>query len=331
MKKVLATGGMGYIGSHTVVELIKKGYEVEIIDNLYNSKIEVLDKIEQITDIRPKFYQVDLMDYESLNQVFENSNFDTVFHFAGLKAVGESVEQPLRYYETNLGTTINLLKIMKKNKVKNIIFSSSATVYGEPPSSNCTEDFPTGQNLANPYGKTKYIIEEILKDISSIDKEMSVTILRYFNPVGAHPSGFLGEDPNGIPNNLMPIIMRVFEKKIAKLSVYGDDYDTRDGSCIRDYIHVVDLAKGHILAMEQQKSGVSIYNLGTGNGTSVFEMIQAFNTASGEELPYEITDRRKGDLPALTANPEKAEKELGWHAELTIADAMRDTLNFIKH
>ncbi len=331
MGKILATGGTGYIGSHTVIELIKKGYEVEILDNLFNSKIEVLDKIEKITGVRPKFHQIDMMDKTGVEKVFAEGGFDTVIHFAGLKAVGESVEKPLEYYETNIGGTLNILNSMKNNGVKRIIFSSSATVYGDPHQPTCVETLETGRELTNPYGKTKYMIEEILKDTAFSDKDLSVTILRYFNPVGNHESGLIGEDPNGIPNNLMPIIMKVYKKEIPELSVYGDDYDTRDGSCIRDYIHVVDLAEGHILAMEHMNPGVSIYNLGTGNGTTVFEMIDAFEKASGEKLPHKVAPRRAGDLPALTANAEKAEKELGWHAKHTVEDAMRDTINFLRN
>ncbi len=331
MAKILATGGTGYIGSHTVIELIKKGYEVEILDNLYNSKIEVLDKIEKITGVKPKFHQIDMLDEAGVEQVFKEGNFDTVIHFAGLKAVGESIEKPLEYYKTNIDGTLNILKSMKNNGVHKIIFSSSATVYGDPHQPQCVETLKTGRGLTNPYGKTKYMIEEILKDIAFADKDFSVTLLRYFNPVGNHESGLIGEDPNGIPNNLMPIIMKVYKKEIPELSVFGNDYDTRDGSCIRDYIHVMDLAEGHILAMEHMQPGVAIYNLGTGNGTTVFEMIEAFEKASGEKLPYKVVDRRAGDLPVLTANSEKAEAELGWHAIHTVEDAMRDTINFLRN
>ena len=331
MGKILATGGTGYIGSHTVIELIKKGYEVEILDNLFNSKIEVLDKIEKITGVKPKFHEVDMLDAENVEKVFAEGNFDTVIHFAGLKAVGESVEKPLEYYKTNIDGTLNILNSMKNNGVKKIIFSSSATIYGDPGQPQCVETLETGRELTKPYGKTKYMIEEILKDAAFADKELSVTLLRYFNPVGNHESGLIGEDPNGIPNNLMPIIMKVYKKEIPELSVFGDDYDTRDGSCIRDYIHVVDLANGHILAMEKMQPGVSIYNLGTGNGTTVFEMIKAFENARGEKLPYKIALRRAGDLPVLTANAEKAEKELGWRATHTVEDAMRDTINFLRN
>lgn len=329
--KILATGGTGYIGSHTVIELIKRGYEVEILDNLYNSKIEVLDKIEKITGVKPKFHQIDMMDKAGVEKVFAEGGFDTVIHFAGLKAVGESVEKPIEYYETNISGTLNILDAMKHNDVNRIIFSSSATVYGDPHQPTCVETLETGRELTNPYGKTKYMIEEILKDAAFANKSLSVTILRYFNPVGNHESGLIGEDPNGIPNNLMPIIMKVYKKEIPELSVYGNDYETRDGSCIRDYIHVVDLAEGHILAMEHMTPGVAIYNLGTGNGTTVFEMISAFEKASGEKLPYKIAPRRAGDLACLTADATKAETELGWRATHTVEDAMRDTINFLRN
>ena len=329
--KILVTGGTGYIGSHTVVELIKAGYEVEILDNLFNSKITVLDKIAEITGTRPKFYEVDMRDKPAMEKVFTDTQYACVIHFAGLKAVGESVEKPLEYYENNVGGTINLLECMKAHGCNKIIFSSSATVYGDPGTPEYVETMTTGQNISSPYGKTKYMIEEILKDYAAAEPLAEVSILRYFNPIGAHESGLLGEDPNGRPNNLMPIIMKVARGEYEKLSVYGDDYPTRDGSCVRDYIHVVDLAKGHIAAMEKLKPGVSIFNLGSGSGTSVFEMIQAFEKASGETLPYEVGPRRAGDLAEFYANPGKAEKELGWKTELSIDDAMRDTLNFLAH
>jgi UDP-glucose 4-epimerase len=332
MGKILATGGMGYIGSHTVIELINRGYEVEILDNLFNSKVEVLDKIEKIAGKKPVFHQVDMTDAEGVEKVFAEGNFDAVIHFAGLKAVAESVKKPLEYYETNIGGTINILKSMKSHNVKKIIFSSSATVYGEPPASGILDEtLPTGRTISNPYGRTKYMIEEILKDFSVSNPDFEITILRYFNPVGNHESGLIGEDPNGIPNNLMPIIMKVSKGEIAELNVYGDDYDTRDGTCIRDYIHVVDLAKGHILALEKSKQGVSIFNLGTGTGTSVLEMVNAFEKASGEKLPYKIAPRRPGDLAILCANPSKAERELGWKAEHVVEDAMRDTIKYLRN
>lgn len=330
--KILVTGGTGYIGSHTTVELIQKNYDLEIIDNLYNSKIEVLDKIQKITGLRPKFHHVDLMDLEKLREIFKNGNFDAIIHFAGLKAVAESIEKPSLYYEKNIGTTLNLLKCMKEFNVKNIIFSSSATVYGTQKTAKLDESMLTGIGITNPYGETKYIIERLLNYEANVDPDFSVVTLRYFNPVGAHPSGLLGEDPNGIPNNLMPIIMKVSKGEIAKLSVYGDDYPTPDGTCMRDYIHVVDLAKGHLAAIKAlQSPGVKIYNLGTGRGTSVLEMVKAFENAGGEPLPHQITDRRPGDLAEIYADPSKAQAELNWQTELTIADAMKDTINFLKN
>ena len=345
--KILITGGTGYIGSHTAVELIQAGYEVEILDNLYNSKREVLGRIAEITGVEPKFYEVDLRDFEALRKVLEGGEFQTVMHFAGLKAVGESVEQPLRYYENNVGGTINLLRAMAETEVKQIVFSSSATVYGEQEVVEYDETMTTGMKLSNPYGRTKYMIEEILKDLVTSDPEFRATILRYFNPIGAHPSGLLSEDPNDKPNNLMPIVMKVAAGEIPELSVYGNDYPTEDGTCVRDYIHVVDLAKGHVAAMEKMGGGqrrgeqdlvpgltgneqVQIYNLGSGRGTSVLEMVRAFSEASGRALPYKIAGRRAGDLPEFYANPAKAERELGWKTERTVADAMNDTLNYLR-
>ncbi len=329
MKKILATGGTGYIGSHTTIELIKNGYEVELLDNLFNSKITVLDQIEKITGVRPKFYEADILDKEALDKIFAEGHYDAVIHFAGLKAVGESVEKPLWYYYNNITGTVNLMEVMKKYGVKEMVFSSSATVYGIQDTPECVETMQTGGQIANPYGKTKFFIEEIIKDYAVSDPEFKATILRYFNPIGAHESGLIGEDPNGIPNNLMPIIMRVSQGKIPELSVYGDDYDTEDGTARRDYIHVVDLAKGHVAAIEHIKDGVSIYNLGTGRPSSVLEMIAAFEKASGEKLPYKIVGRRAGDLPEIWANADKAKQELDWSTELTIDDAMRDTINYL--
>jgi len=331
MKKILATGGTGYIGSHTVIELINKGYEVEIIDNLFNSKITVLDQIEKITGTCPKFYQVDLLDKTKVDEIFANGHYDAVIHFAGLKAVGESVEKPLLYYRNNIDSTLNLLEAMQANNVNELIFSSSATVYGVQDSPSFVETMQTGLGVTNPYGRTKYFIEEIVKDYVVAHPDFNATLLRYFNPIGAHASGLIGEDPNGIPNNLMPIIMRVADGRIEKLQVYGDDYPTEDGTCRRDYIHVVDLAKGHVAALEHMKQGVNIYNLGTGKATSVKEMIAAFEKASGKALPHVFAARRAGDLAEMWANPAKAEKELEWHAELTIEDAMRDTINYLNN
>lgn len=328
--KVLVTGGTGYIGSHAVVELINAGYDVEILDNFYNSKAGVLGKIAQLTGIGPKFYRIDLLDKVALEKLFTETQYDVVMHFAGLKAVGESVEQPLRYYENNVGGTVNLLECMQRHGVKKIVFSSSATVYGEQESPKYVETMRTGGTIASPYGKTKYVIEEILKDVATADPEFQVTLLRYFNPIGAHPSGLLGEDPNDRPNNLMPIIMKVATGAIEKLTVYGNDYPTPDGSCLRDYIHVVDLAKGHLATLAQMAPGVQVYNLGSGQTTSVLEMVAAFNAASGIELPYVVAGRRAGDLPEFYADPSKAWEKLGWKTELGVADAMRDTLNFLK-
>lgn len=329
--KILLTGGTGYIGSHTAIELLKDGHEIEILDNLYNSKITVLDKIEKIAGVKPKFYEVDMLNKQALDKVFAEGNYDIVFHFAGLKAVGESVEQPVRYYENNLGSTINMLECMKKYGVKKLIFSSSATVYGEQPVAELTEDMQTGVGITNPYGRTKYMIEEILKDTCVAMPDFEVSILRYFNPVGAHPSGLIGEDPNDIPNNLMPIIMKVSTGELPCLNIFGDDYDTPDGTGIRDYIHIIDLARGHVATMAKMKPGVSIYNLGTGKGTSVKEMVAAFEKVSGKTLNTKIAPRRAGDLAEVYANPAKAEKELGWKAELNINDAMKDTINYLNH
>lgn len=329
MERILVTGGTGYIGSHTIIELYKKGYEIDILDNLFNSKITVLDKIEEICGKKPGFYKIDLCDYDAMNELFKKNKYDLVMHFAGLKAVGESVEKPLKYYENNVGGTINLLKCMQEYGVNKIIFSSSATVYGDQPVSRFDETMQTGVGITNPYGETKHIIEEMLKDVAESDPKFEAVILRYFNPVGNHPSGLLGEDPNDIPNNLMPIIMKVSRGEIAELSVYGDDYPTEDGSGVRDYIHVVDLAKGHVAAIEHMKPGVLIYNLGTGRGTSVFEMIAAFEEAGEKKLPYKVVGRRAGDLAEMYADPTKAKEELGWVTELTVGDAMRDTIRYL--
>ncbi len=329
MEKILVTGGTGYIGSHTIIELYKKGYEIDVLDNLFNSKVTVLDKIEKISGKKPGFYKLDLLDEKGLDELFSQNKYDLVMHFAGLKAVGESVEKPLEYYKNNVGGTINLLKAMKKYGTKKIIFSSSATVYGDPGDPKYVETMETGSKIPSPYGKTKYMIEEILKDAAVADPEMQVVILRYFNPIGNHPSGLIGEDPNGIPNNLMPIIMKVARGEIKELSIYGDDYPTPDGTCLRDYIHVVDLAKGHVAVIDKMKSGVLIYNLGSGKTTSVLEMVEAFEKASGKTLNKKVVGRRDGDLAEFYADPSKAERELGWKTELTIEDAMRDTLKFL--
>ena len=328
---ILVTGGTGYIGSHTTVELLKQNHTVEILDNLINSKLSVLDRIEELTGTKPRFHEIDLLDADKVDQLFASSHFDLVIHFAGLKAVAESVEQPLKYYDNNITGTLNLLKSMQAHNFKSLIFSSSATVYGDQGIEQCVETLETGIKLTNPYGKTKYMIEEILKDLATADPEFQIIALRYFNPVGNHPSGTLGEDPNGIPNNLMPIIMRVYQGKISELSIYGNDYDTEDGTCLRDYIHVVDLAKGHLAAIQGLKPGFEAYNLGTGHPTSVLEMVTAFEKASGQPLPHKFAPRRPGDLPKLYADPSKAERDLHWHADLTVDDAIRDTLTFLNH
>ena len=329
--KVLVTGGTGYIGSHVVVELLNQGYEVEIIDNLVNSKITVLDQIEKITNKKPVFHQIDLLDKPALEQIFTNSHFDLVMHFAGLKAVAESIEQPLKYYDNNLTGTINLLECMQSHHIYNFIFSSSATVYGDQGIDKCTESLPTGINITNPYGRTKFIIEEILKDLAVSNPNFNIIALRYFNPIGNHSSGLIGEDPNGIPNNLMPYIMKVAKGELPELSIYGNDYDTPDGTCLRDFIHVVDLAKGHLAAMNGLKPGFSVYNLGTGNPTSVAQMVTTFEKVSGQSLPHKFVTHRTGDLAKLYADPAKAKQELNWQTTLTIEDAFRDTIAFLNH
>lgn len=329
--KILVTGGTGYIGSHTTVELIKAGHEVVILDNLFNSKITVLDKIEKIVGAKPEFHKVDLLNYEKTLEVLKSTKFDAVIHFAGLKAVGESVKKPLMYYENNIQGTVNLLKAMRETGVKKLVFSSSATVYGDKglDSAHLVETMTTGVGVTNPYGWTKAMIEQIIRDVCVSDSEFSATILRYFNPVGADKSGLIGEDPNGIPNNLMPIVMKVYQGKIEELVIYGDDYETEDGSCERDFIHVTDLAKGHLAALEHMRKGVSVYNLGTGKATSVFEIIDAFEKISGRELPKRIGARRAGDLAVVCADSSLALKELSWKTELSIEDAIRDTLRFL--
>lgn len=328
--KILVTGGTGYIGSHTVVELIKAGHEVTIIDNLFNSKIEVLDKIATLTGTKPEFHKIDILDLKGMRELFQSHDFEAVIHFAGLKAVAESIEKPLEYYETNVQGTVNLLKCMAESNVNKIIFSSSATVYGAKNSGKLSEDLTTGVAITNPYGETKHVIEKILEAEAVARPEMSVVILRYFNPVGAHESGLLGEDPNGIPNNLMPIVMKVRSGEIKELAIYGNDYDTRDGTCIRDYIHVVDLALGHLKSMQAfEKTGTSIYNLGSGRGTSVLEIMHAFEEANHAALPHRFADRRPGDLAEIFADPSKAKRELNWETTHTIEDAMRDTINFL--
>ena len=326
--EILVTGGLGFIGSHTVVELIENGHNVIIIDNLSNSKIEVLGKIELITGTEPKFYQMDLLNFETLQKVFKENKIDGVIHFAGLKAVAESIQIPLKYYENNIIGTINLLKCMQDNDIKNFVFSSSACVYGFPNKNPIDEDSPS--NCAtNPYGRTKCFIEEILKDCYMANPTFNFTILRYFNPIGAHKSGLIGEDPNGIPNNLMPYILRVAEGKSDKLHIFGNDYDTHDGTCIRDFIHVVDLAKGHVKALEHiNNSGLNIYNLGTGKGTSVLELVNSFNSVNGNLVNYDFVERRPGDVPVNFAKTDKAKNELGFETKLNIEDMCKDSWHF---
>lgn len=330
--KILVTGGTGFIGSHTCVELIEAGHEVVIIDNLYNSKIEVLDYIKEITGTKPKFYKCDLLDIEAMRKVFNENSFDAVIHFAGYKAVGESVVKPMLYYQNNIVGSINLYQVMKEFDVKKIVFSSSATVYGndyEPP---FKEEFGRG-TTTNPYGTTKAMNEQILSDLAYADKDMSVVLLRYFNPIGAHPSGLIGEVPNGIPNNLLPYIAKVANGTLPYLSVFGNDYDTKDGTGVRDYIHVVDLSKGHLKALDKldrEGKGLFIYNLGTGKGYSVLDMIKAFEESTGQEVNYKIVGRREGDIATCYADPTKAKNELGWETEKSLRDMCRDSWLYIQ-
>lgn len=322
---ILLTGGAGYIGSHTAIELIQSGHSVVIADNLSNSSEEAVRRVESITGTNTPFHQVDLRDSEALDEVFAEHSIDAVVHFAGLKAVGESVAKPLAYYDNNLNSTLSLLEVMQKYQVEQLVFSSSATVYGTPEALPLTEDSPTGHGVTNPYGQTKFMIEQILRDVSVAHSNMAITLLRYFNPVGAHESGLIGEDPSGIPNNLLPYVSQVAVGKLESVGVFGNDYDTPDGTGVRDYIHVVDLAKGHVAAIEHLQPGTHIYNLGTGKGVSVLEIIQAFSDASGKSIPYEIKPRRPGDIASCYADPAKAASELGWTAEFDIARACEDS------
>lgn len=324
--KILVTGGIGYIGSHTCVQMIEDGMEPIIIDNLCNANKEVLNRIEALTGKRPTFYEGDVRDEEFLNSVFSEHDIQSVIHFAGLKAVGESVAKPLEYYDNNVNGSLVLARCMRKANVKSIVFSSSATVYGDPQEVPITENSPTGATT-NPYGRSKYMVEECLSDLFIAESDWSITLLRYFNPVGAHPSGTMGEDPKGIPNNLMPFIAQVAVGRREKLSVFGHDYPTPDGTGVRDYIHVMDLADGHIAALKAvgAKSGLHIYNLGTGKGSSVLEMVQAFSAASDKPVPYELCPRRAGDIAECWASTEKAEKELGWKASRSIAEMSADS------
>lgn len=319
--KILVTGGAGYIGSHTCVELLNAGYDVVIVDNLYNSNQKAVDRIEKITGKKVTFYEMDILDKEGLNQVFDTENIDAVIHFAGLKAVGESVAKPVEYYHNNIEGTLSLVDAMRNHDVKNIVFSSSATVYGDPAQIPITEECPKGV-CTNPYGWTKWMLEQILTDVHTSDNEWNVLLLRYFNPIGAHESGLIGEDPKGIPNNLLPYVAQVAIGKLKCLGVFGDDYDTPDGTGVRDYIHVVDLAKGHVAALNkmQENCGVKVYNLGTGKGYSVLDVVHAFEKACGHEIPYEIKPRRAGDIATCYSKCDLAKEELGWQAQYDIDD-----------
>ena len=323
--RVLVTGGTGFIGSHTVIELINAGYEVVIVDNLYNSKAMVVDRIETITGVRPTFYKADVCDRKAMNEVFDAEKVDAVIHFAGYKAVGESTRKPIEYYENNLLSTLVLTDVMRNHGVKKIVFSSSATVYGDPAFVPITEECPMGERT-NPYGETKAMQERILTDIWRSDNEWRVMLLRYFNPIGAHASGLIGEDPKGIPNNLLPYVAQVATGKLEKVHVFGNDYNTPDGTGVRDYIHVVDLAKGHVKAIEGMETlpGVQIFNLGTGHGYSVLDIIKAFSRACGKDLPYVIDPRRPGDIATCYSDPAKARDILGWTAEKTLEDMCAD-------
>lgn len=328
---VLVTGGAGYIGSHTVIELLKKQKQVVIIDNFSNSKPEVLDTIKKITGKEIKFYEIDYSDEPKLKNVFEENQIDSVIHFAGYKAVGESVQKPIEYYRNNLSGSLVLLDTMRRYGVKNFIFSSSATVYGDPEKIPITEDCKTG-GTTNPYGTTKLFIEQVLQDIYRSDPTWNMVILRYFNPVGAHKSGLIGEEPQGIPNNLMPYIARVAAGILPELSVFGNDYPTPDGTGVRDYIHVVDLAKGHLYALEKlerESHGLLVYNLGTGKGYSVLDMVKAFEKATGKKVPYKVVKRRQGDIATCYADPTKAKQELGWVAEKSLEEMCKDSWNYI--
>ena len=329
---ILVTGGAGYIGSHTCVELQNAGYDVVVLDNLSNSSEKSLDRVKAITGKDVKFYKGDILDRDILNKIFENEQIDSCINFAGLKAVGESVAKPWEYYNNNIAGTLTLVDVMRQHNCKNIIFSSSATVYGDPAEIPITENCPKGQ-CTNPYGWTKSMLEQILTDIQKADPEWNVILLRYFNPIGAHKSGKMGENPNGIPNNLMPYITQVAAGKREKLGVFGNDYDTPDGTCIRDYIHVCDLADGHVKAVEKLKCnpGIEIYNLGTGKGSSVLDVVKTFEKASGVKIPYEMKPRRAGDVPVNYCDATKAEKELGWKAKRDLFDMCEDSWRWQKN
>lgn len=329
---ILVTGGAGYIGSHTVVELQNAGYDVVVVDNLVNSSRKSLERVAKITGKQAAFYEANINDADALNAIFEKENIDSVIHFAGLKAVGESVAEPLEYYMNNISGSLTLFDVMRKHNVKDIIFSSSATVYGDPAFVPITEECPKGE-ITNPYGKTKGMLEEILTDIQKADPEWNVILLRYFNPIGAHESGTIGENPNGIPNNLMPYITQVAVGKLKELGVFGNDYDTHDGTGVRDYIHVVDLATGHVKAIEKlaDRPGLAIYNLGTGNGYSVLDIVKNFEAATGIHIPYVIKDRRPGDIATCYCDASKAERELHWKAERDLKAMCADSWRWQKN
>lgn len=331
-KKILITGGAGYIGSHTALELLNEGYEVVVYDNLCNSSKESLKRVEELTGKHITFYEGDVMDEAALKEMFEKENVDAVIHCAALKAVGESVQKPLEYYRNNITGTLTLMDVMKQTGVKNIVFSSSATVYGSPEEMPITEECPKGQ-CTNPYGWTKSMLEQILSDIYKADNEWNVILLRYFNPIGAHPSGTMGENPNGIPNNLMPYITQVAVGKLKELGVFGNDYDTPDGTGVRDYIHVVDLANGHVKALKkiEENAGLCIYNLGTGHGYSVLDIVKNFEEANGIKIPYSIKPRRPGDIATCYCDPGKAERELGWKAQYGIKEMCADSWRWQKN
>lgn len=332
MGTILVSGGTGFIGSHTCVELLERGFDVAVFDNLCNSKTESLNRIETITGKRPRFYEADMLDRAALETIFERENVEAVIHFAGLKAVGESVEKPWEYYHNNISGTLNLLDAMRSAGCKTIVFSSSATVYGDPAFVPITEACPVGQPT-NPYGKTKLMQEQILTDLQAADPSWSIALLRYFNPIGAHPSGLIGEDPRGIPNNLMPYITQVASGKLERLGVFGNDYDTPDGTGVRDYIHVVDLARGHVATIDylQRTTGVFVWNLGTGKGYSVLDVVEAFERVNGVEIPYDIKPRRAGDVATVYACADKARDELGWSAELDLDAMCRDAWTWQKN
>lgn len=330
--KILLTGGAGYIGSHTAIELDKAGHEIVVVDNLVNSKEEALRRVEKIIGKKVPFYKADVRDHDAMDKIFKENKIDAVIHFAGLKAVGESVAKPLEYYENNMNATFVLLDVMRNNGCKNIIFSSSATVYGDPAIIPITEECPKGK-CTNPYGQTKSMLEEVMIDLQKADKEWNVVLLRYFNPIGAHKSGLIGENPNGIPNNLMPYITQTAIGIRKELGVFGNDYDTPDGTGVRDYIHVCDLAAGHVAALKaiERNAGLAIYNLGTGHGYSVLDVVKAFEKANGLKVPYSIKPRRPGDIATCYCNPAKAKAELGWEAQYGIEDMCRDSWNFQKN